>query len=77
MDFFFWFDTTNLGWSIVHIRGVRLLFSKHNVTVFLCLKIFLFLYSVDPDEMQDYAAFHLDLHCLQKNLFRDFLNAKD
>ena len=22
--------------------------------------------SVDPDEMQHYAAFHLGLHCLQK-----------
>ena len=32
--------------------------------------------SVDPDEMQHYAAFHLDLHCLQKYLFRGFPNAK-
>ena len=28
-----------------------------------------YLYSVDPDEMQPYAAFHLGLHCLQKYLF--------
>ena len=26
--------------------------------------------SVDPDEMQHYAAFHLGLHCLPKNPFR-------
>ena len=29
--------------------------------------------SVDPDEMQHYAAFHLGLHCLQKYLFRGLL----
>ena len=28
--------------------------------------------SVDSDEMQHYAAFHLGLHCLQKYLFRGF-----
>ena len=33
--------------------------------VFFCLKIFFtLLNSVDPDEMQHYAAFHLGLHCL-------------
>ena len=26
----------------------------------------------DHDEMQHYAAFHLDLHCLPKYLFRGF-----
>ena len=26
--------------------------------------------SVDPDEMQHFAAFHLGLHCLQKYSFR-------
>ena len=30
--------------------------------------------SVDPDEMQHYAAFHLGLHCLQKYSFRSFQN---
>ena len=35
--------------------------------VLLCLKIFFtFTNSVDPDEMQRYAAFHLALHFLQK-----------
>ena len=28
----------------------------------------------DHDEMQQYAAFHLDLHCLQKNSLRGFSN---
>ena len=39
---------------------------KKNV-VFFCLKmhvVFTFTNSVDPDEMQHYAAFHLGLHCL-------------
>ena len=40
-------------------------FKKNNI-VFFCLKIvFTFTNSVDPDEMQYYAAFHLVLHCLQ------------
>ena len=30
--------------------------------------------SVDPDEMQHYAAFYLGLYCLQKYSFRVFLN---
>ena len=39
--------------------------------VLFCLKIFFtFTNSVDPDEMQHYAAFHMGLHCLQKYLFR-------
>ena len=45
-------------------RGLRLLFSKN--IVFFCLKIFFtFTNSVDPDEMQHHAAFHLGLHCLK------------
>ena len=45
--------------------------------VFFCLKIFFtFTNSVDPDEMQHYAAFHLSLHCLQKYSFRGFLYTK-
>ena len=41
------------------------------------MKIFFtFTNSVDPDEMQHYAAFHLGLHCLQKYLFRGFPNSK-
>ena len=32
--------------------------------------------SADPDEMQDDAAFHLGVHCLQKYLFRSFQNTK-
>ena len=45
--------------------------------VFFCVKIFFtFTNSVDPDEMQHYAAFHLGLHCLQKYSFRGFLNTK-
>ena len=32
--------------------------------------------SLDPDEMQHCAAFHLGLHCLQKYLFRGLQNTK-
>ena len=34
--------------------------------------VFYFTYSIDPDEMQHYAAFHLGMHCLQKYTFRGF-----
>ena len=45
--------------------------------VIFCLKIFFtFTNSVDSDEMQHYAAFHLGLHCLQKYFFRGFPNTK-
>ena len=37
---------------------------------------FTFTNSVDPDEMQHFAAFHLSLHYLQKYLFRGFPNIK-
>ena len=36
---------------------------------------FTFSNSVEPDEMQHYAAFHLGLHCLQKWSFRGGLYA--
>ena len=43
----------------------------HNIFhFFLSEDIFMYTYSVDPDEMQHYAAFHLGLHCLQKYSFR-------
>ena len=32
--------------------------------------------SVDTDEMPHYLAFNLGLHCLQKYLFRGYLNSK-
>ena len=48
-----------------------------NMFSFFCLKIiFTFTNSVDPDEMQHYAAFHLGLHCLQKYSFRGFPQKK-
>ena len=41
--------------------------------LYFLLKIVLVLAnSVDPDEMQHYAAFHPGLHCLQKYPFRCF-----
>ena len=30
--------------------------------------------SADPNEMQQHAAFHQGLHCLQKNSFKGFQN---
>ena len=50
--------------------GVRLYLKEF--FILLSEDIFTFTNSVDPDEIQHYAAFHLGLHCLQKNLFRGF-----
>ena len=45
--------------------------------VFLSLKIaFILANCADPDEMQPYAAFHLSLHCLPKNLLTSIQNEK-
>ena len=75
MDSFFWFDTINLGLSIVSYLGVSGYNKKKSV--FCCLKILITLTnSIDPDEMPHYAAFHLGLHCLQKYRFRGFPNTK-
>ena len=76
MDSSFWFDTINFG--IMH--GTYLGMSGYNFQtniVFFCLKIFFtFRNSVDPDEMKQYAAFHLGLHCLPKFPFRGFQYTK-
>ena len=71
MDSSFWFDTIKLGYSMV--AGYN--FQKY--IVLYCLKIFFtFANSVEPVEMQHYAAFQLGLHCLQKYLFRGFFKTK-
>ena len=38
--------------------------------------VFTFTNTVDPDEMQHYAAFHLGLHSLQKYSFRGLPKTK-
>ena len=43
---------------------------KKKYCILLSEALFIFTNSVDLDEMQHYAAFHLGLHCLQKLLFR-------
>ena len=40
------------------------------IIVFFLKIFFTFTKIVDPEEIQNYAAFHLDLHCLQKYSFR-------
>ena len=52
-----------MGLSIIYIRGHKLKFPNYDV--FMSLKIVLTsTKSVDPGEMQHYAAFHLGLHFL-------------
>ena len=66
MDFPIHIDTISIGLPIVffNVPQVRIFL---NYDIFLSLKIVLILAnSVDTDEMQHYAAFHLGLHCLPK-----------
>ena len=56
-------------------RVVRLELKKHFVLFFLII-IFTFTNSVVTEEMQQYAAFHLGLHCLQKYPFRSLTYTK-
>ena len=57
MDSSFWFETINLGKSIVYIKGSQVIISKQNYISFsediLCLSK-----HVDPDEMTHSMAFH-------------------
>ena len=78
MDSSFWFDTIQLGWSIVYIKGSQVIIlkkkkkkKKKKNSEFLSLKIvFVLTDSENPDEMLHYAAFHQGLHCLPKYAFR-------
>ena len=59
------YDTIKLGWFIVYIEGSQVMPFRKKMNCFFC-----FTNSVDPDEMQHYAAFHLGLHSLSKNSVR-------
>ena len=54
-------DTINFGWSIVHIKELKVRnFLKLDVHVIQSLNIvFIFTNSVDPDETLRFVAFHL------------------
>ena len=49
---------------------------QKNIALFYLKIFFTFTNSVDPDEMQHNAEFHLGLYCLQKYSFRGFLYTK-
>ena len=49
---------------------------KKSIELFYLKIFFTFTNSVDPDEIQHFAALHLGLYCLQKYSFRGFLYTK-
>ena len=57
----------------MHIEGSPVI--TQNI-VFLYKTNLVFASSVGRDEILHYASFHLGLHCLPKNRFRDFQSAK-
>ena len=67
MDSSFWFDTIKLG--IVHSTYLGVSGYSFHKTLYKDL-FYLYNHSVEPDEMQHYASFGLDLHSLQTYLFR-------
>ena len=45
------------GWSIVYIKGSKIIFKKMLIS-----------FSADLDEMSHHVAFHLGLHCLSSEV---------
>ena len=75
MDFPIQINAIRIGLSIIYFKGSWVRISK-----LCCISVPEDCYdiakSVDPDEMQHSAAFHLDLHCLPKYPFRGFQHTK-
>ena len=66
MDFPIHIDTIIKGLPIVYFKGSHVEFLNYDL--FPSLKVVLILAnSTDPDEMQQFAAFHLGLHCLDQS----------
>ena len=65
MEASFWFDTVNMGWSIVYIEGSQVIFFPNKIAFFTLKIVFVLANSVDPDEVP-----HLGFHCLLKYVFR-------
>ena len=60
-----------MGLSIMYFKESQVEYSK--LWLFLYLKVlFILANSADPYEMQHFAAFHMDLHCLPTYPFRGF-----
>ena len=68
-------DTISMGLSIKNLIGSKVKFSNYDVILSMTVGLIL-ANSVDPDEMQHYAPFHLGLHSLQMYPFRALLNTK-
>ena len=70
MDSSFWFETINLGRSIVYIKGSQVIISKQKYISF-SEDIYVLANSLDPDEIMPHSvAFHLCFHSLLKYAFR-------
>ena len=75
MEFSIPIKAIRMGSSDIYLRGHRSEFLNYDL--FLSQRIgFTLTNSVDPDEMQHYAAFYLGLHCLPKYPFRGFQYTK-
>ena len=71
MEFSFWFDTINLGWSIVYVNGMGYDF-KIKVVNHSLKFVFILSNTVGTGVMPHYVAFRLGLLCLPKyaNIFK-------
>ena len=64
MNYSVWFDTMNMGWSIVQIKGSQFLISKINMYFSQSILFLFYKNSENPDEMPHSVTFYLGLHCL-------------
>ena len=58
MDFSIEIKAIRMGLSIIYFKGSQVITSHYDAFLFLMI-VFTQTYSVDPDEMLNYAAFHL------------------
>ena len=75
MDFPIYIDTIRMILPIVYFKGSQVEFSKLRV-IYVPEDCFILANNTDPDEMQDYTAYHLCLNCVPKYTFRGFQHTK-
>ena len=75
MDYPIHIASTSMELSILYLKGLPVKFSI-NRCISVPKIVFILANSADPDEMPPYVAFHLGLHCLQKNLVISIQNEK-
>ena len=64
-------NTIRLGLSIIYFKRSQVEIPKFRILRLVRI-VFILDYSADPDEMPQFATFHLGLHCFKKYPFKGF-----